>query len=431
MVISHYKLLCLSIFFIYGAFLLSPYFNYIVGEGIYLWHIVIIIFSPVVLFFSFKYFKRNYLVFCYSIFLLFLVVFQLIMDFDKASFIIRSTQFFLSFSLFISIVYFSDKYTGKKKEYFDYLFKSLIKIIVLFALLQFVIRIIDPSLILSEYQNYRTLFGLLKQVSSFFYEPRGLAQFLLVSLFCILFLGLKIKKIWLYLIILTTVLTFSLGAIIVLFVITSLFMLRDIKPIKLVQSSVITIFLFTAFILSPPGEFISKRIQGVADNMGAVPIMVILENSYKLNHVDFYHQYSDQFEKDYGFHGGSETVSIFAEISYFYLTLKNKTFFGSGLVDQSRYVSLNAIVDFFSRFGLVGTLLFIYIFGWNKGVKFSLIIFLIFFSALDGALAKPQVWFLLGVLYYYNSVKKLHFVNLHSLKFQKIKPKNCNTLVTI
>lgn len=411
MVIKYHKLAVLAIFSVYASFLFSPYFNYIVGEGIYFWHIAIILLSPILLLFSFKFFKINYIHFCYLLFFITLIVAQLVVDIDKFSFILRVVQFVLSFLLFISIVYFSEKYSGKQKTFFSRYFKVLLKFVIVFGFIQFIIRIVNPDLILSQYQNYRTLFGGVKQVSSFFYEPRGYAQFLVVTLYCMLFLGLRMSRFWLVAVIISIFLTFSLGAIIVFFVVIALYTLQDISPVQFLKTGLITITLFTLFLFSPPGDFIKSRVLGVFENMESVPVKVVLENSYKLNHVDHYHQYSDQFEKDYGFHGGSETVSIFAEISFLYITLKDNTFFGAGLVDQSRYVSLNAIVDLFTRFGLIGTVLFAYIFGKNHKVRPSLLIFLMFFCALDGALAKPQFWFLLGVLYYYNSLVKDKWIN--------------------
>ncbi|WP_341508667.1 hypothetical protein WAX88_09065 [Photobacterium damselae subsp. damselae] len=325
--------------------------------------------------------------------------------------IINGGQFLFSFFILIISISGYYKYKYHYISMFVKYYKYLFWFVTFFLLYQIIMRTAYMPLSFSEHQNFRKI-GYFYQYSSLFIEPRGMAQFYLISFYVYFFMSRDRLKFIVSII--GVLLTASLGGILTLFVTLIFYSISKFYKftsnklnLKVLLLVLIGIPSLVFFINTSTGDLVLQRLDFIKKNLTGVSISNVLDNAYKLNHVDYYGQNSSEFEKIYGFKGGSSTVSVLSEASYLVHIIKTKPLFGEGSANRSRLLSLNAFVDFVTRLGLILSFIWIYLFYKEFRVTIKkdgliFIMFIILFSSVDGALPKPQFWFLLAVLIIFN-----------------------------
>ena len=393
-----------SVFFVYISFLLSSYFEY-VSESFLLWQAAYVVFFLItVLFFYKKVILDKY----FSLIIAYMLTYQIFTSFFGDS-LTYDTLRFLQFLLTIYFAFFS--FSLADIEYFYLkkivrIYQILTVLIIAVAVYQFFMRPLNMNFTLSDHQRYREV-GAFYSSTSFFYEPRGLAQFLCVALFLGLFTNIFSKsKMMLALITIGIILSFSLGGMVVLCVIYLLYFVNMLNSFRLKWNRLLIIFpllavILTLFINSIAFDNFKKRIDFMFDNFSSLDIGYILNEGYKINHINYYNENHKDLEKVFSIKGGSETVSTVVEASYLWYILRTNFVFGRSPSIKERHVTLNFIVDLISRLGIFGLL----IIALNYVSKFkylpykkSTFFFIIIYSGIDGASAKPQVWFLLSMI---------------------------------
>ncbi len=395
----------------YASYLSSAYFEYIT-ESFYLWQLTYVLFILTILVFDKTFFLQKKVVF----FLAYLLsIYCLSVFLGGTSFSIQSAvrlfQYMFSLIFFLYILFLL-----RDPEYLDLYYKYLskiFKIVVVFIPIQIILRIVYFPASLSDHQYFRSFGNGMHATTSVFYEARGLTQFLIVFLFYFLFVYQGPKKaVGVFCCIIGILSTFSLSGTILLIFLIGLYLLLKIKlfisPKYFVSVVILSITIIGLVSNTHYVQNASNRMVGMYENFKNVKFIVMLENGWKLNHVDHYAQYSDEFIEQYGFHGGSESVSTVAEASYLYQLIKNFDFvLGKSPAVKERYVTLNAIVDTIARIGLVGAIiLLVYV---NKLIRYNryiILIFLSIFFAIDGATPKPQIPFLVGTMVILTHFKK-------------------------
>lgn len=384
------------LYFIFVSFLLSPIVHYVSGP-VYFWHLSSVLVSLFLIF----YLKSIY----FSVFFgrIFLVYFLLMAIFSfffygyTIDIFFKVYQFWFVTTLFFGTLYFNKVSINFQAKFCTWFF-YLEVVVFIFFLIQLVLRIFLPPFSLSDYQNFRIISGFLPQATSFFYEPRGLAQFACTSLYVNLVILNNRYKTTVFLMVIMIFFSFSLGGIITLFFVLAIFFLKRVN--KGNYGSILFIFIpfIILFFFLSQFSIIGDRFASLKDDTFGSFSMTVLENGYKLNHKEYYQQYSSEFESDYDIKSGSSSVSTISEVSWLYITLRDRFFFGYYLVDDLRFVSLNGIIDIVLRYGVIGCVLFFCFFRKLVRLDFSSFLFLFFLMSIDGALSKPLSWFLVSVV---------------------------------
>lgn len=387
-------ILFLSLALIYLTFSFNSYLMYFFGE-FYLWQVFAVINILVILsfYFSSKLFF-NYL----GLFLLLYIIISIFVTFYYSSFgkyidLLRIFQFLSSALILFSAITIIQRDNANSLLFINFADKFLVLLIIT-AIYQLVARQILPDFSFSDFQSFRS-FGWITQATSIYREPRGLVQFATVIFFCALNFKLPVNRVfWLLSSFLLIFFSFSLGGYFTLLIIIFVYSLKGRnKALKILLSSIVLISLMSIpEVNARVIELFSLFSEGALTNM--------FENAYKLNHVGYYSQYSKEFTEIYGFSGNSSVVSVFSEISYLLHVTRTNFLTGFGLGISERYTSLNVFVDIYSRVGLLGLcIIMIYFFRMFKTHRLQIIVFLIFWGAIDGALSKPQIWFPLALIY--------------------------------
>ena len=415
---------------VYASYLFSSYFEYLT-ESFFLWQLSYIIFFSSILAFDNQFLKKK-IVFFFNLYLGLTFVNSIVFHNSgiNPSTLLRFSQYFISLNYLIYILHLNNLEL-KFSILFHRIITLLFKLVIIWLPIQAILRYIYFPLSLSEHQYFRRISKDLYASTSFFYEARGLTQFLIIFLFYFLFLYKgKNRKLGIFLSSLGIIFTFSLSGSLLLIIVFCVFLLKNYKyllKLKTLMFAIVT--LTTVFIFlsnSTYGNNFERRINGMVSNLFHISPVVLLENSWKLNHVDHYAQYSDEFIEKYGFHGGSETVSTVSEISYLYILFKDFNFvLGKGPSIKERYVTLNAIVDIISRIGLIGLILIFFIIkrfsNRNNILIFS---FLVLFCFIDGSTPKPQIPFLIGILITLNNFSQKRYDFFNPSSFQQYSQHN-------
>jgi len=233
---------------------------------------------------------------------------------------------------------------------------------------------------LDQVSRFRTVSGF-RQVTSVFEEPAFYGLYLIGVYF--LMRTLQGKKYWLFFLLLVTQLlqTLSVGAVVGFILTHSFFVLLNKNKSSFsngVRKSfyLLLIFPVVAYFLFKDGYFIT-RIQ---------------------NEVFSSIQYLGSKPKITG-DESSGMLRVINELNTLFYTLGNSPFFGFGFdyTDElDRPMALNGIVEFFTRFGGIGFLLFVmWLSTLYKSNKYKMTIVFVFFviSLIDGAISKIQFWF--------------------------------------
>jgi hypothetical protein len=400
------NILFVSLIFVYLVFSFNSYLMYFLGE-FYLWQVFAVINVLIICFlYASCRLHFNYLgllLVLYIIISFFVTFFY--SSFDRSTDVIRSFQFLSSALILFSSVVIIDRSNKHALSFIRFTDKLLV-LLISAALYQIVMRQVLPGFSFSDFQSFRS-FGWITQATSIYREPRGLVQVATVIFFCALNFKLPINRgFWLISSFFLILFSFSLGGYFTLLVVIFVYSLAgNNKVIK------ILFFLLVLVSLTSIPE-VNARIMELFSLVSNGALMNMVDHAYKLNHVDYYSQYSQEFSDIYGFSGNSSVVSIFSEISYFLHVTKINFLTGFGLGTSERYTSLNLFVDIYSRIGLLGLcFLIVYFFRMFKTHRMQIILFLIFWGAIDGALSKPQVWFPLALIYAsysYSEKKECH-----------------------
>lgn len=402
------NILFLSLIFVYLVFSFNSYLMYFLGE-FYLWQVFAVINMLIICFFYVScrlYFNYLGLLLVLYIITSFFVTF-FYSSFDRSTDVIRSFQFLSSALILFSSVVIIDRSNKHALSFIRFTDKLLIVLIVV-ALYQIVMRQVLPDFSFSDFQSFRS-FGWITQATSIYREPRGLVQVATVIFFCALNFKLPINRgFWLISSFFLILFSFSLGGYFTLLVVIFVYSLGGNNKV----TKILFFLLVLVSLISIPE--VNARVMELFSLVSEGALMNMVENAYKLNHIDYYSQYSQEFSDIYGFSGNSSVVSIFSEISYLLHVTKINFLTGFGLGTSERYTSLNLFVDIYSRIGLLGLcFLIVCFFRMFKTHRMQIILFLIFWGSIDGALSKPQVWFPLALIYAsysYSEKKRVSFV---------------------
>lgn len=382
----------ISLYAILISILASPFLE--IGS-LQLWMIV----PGIVALFNLKYlingFKKNIVISLFFVYtLLTFVIYSVLNSPDlKDSFLkqLLFTSSFLCFFLTLSYQEYFAKHYNKLVNFLN----TVIVVTCLYGIYQSIGRLFDLPFTGNEYLDFRkgSIAGLI-QISSFFKEPALFSQFLLCTFFIHAFV-LEFKYKWvILLIVINVVLTISvsgyisiLGLFFLWVGISAYHFLRGEKiKMKSIYLSILMVVGIVIFLQSELFAYIFERFSAV---------FTYVENS-----------------------DGSSENRTGREMEYTMATI-NSTYALTGFgVNYSkslpeRTLALNAIAEVIIRWGIMG--LFMLVAGflsqitkYNKRNKLLLVVFIMLYVSLDGAIAKPAFWTFLGLVFLFNQLKSIN-----------------------
>jgi len=319
---------------------------------------------------------------------------------DLKVFMLRIGVFFCSFLVFPLIL--SNRYFQTfTKEDLNRFFIFIVFITTTVSFYQIIAQQYDISLAYSGMQSYRN-YGFISQITGCFGEPRFYSIFLIGCLYVILFVRVEKNNAFLLFLILSCLFfTISLGGYIACIIMVSFYLSRGLvtscrinkKIVILLAGCILLVGIFGHSTIDITFNRIGNSLRLIKD----IPFSVWLTEGYELNLIE-----SQQISSNPSLPKGSVVVSLISELSYFSYTLNERPLFGFGITSKVRSMGLNAFVEIIFRWGLVGFGLFLFMFyhrrnhSLKRNVQFSL--FFVLFCTLDGAIAKPLFWLIMGLI---------------------------------
>lgn len=358
----------------------SPILNFYYGFE--LWFIVPI-FSTMI--FSLRvYLYRFGVGWIFALLLIFLSVCSMIISFSVDVFY-RGGVWILGIVTFSFIVL----EISRQREYVIYsAYEFICFLVVFYAFYQYLSQLYGFPFWDREIYRGRTDLHGNYQVTSFFAEPAFLGVFITIAVYFQLFLKNKVNYYLLICLLLCAFFSRSASSLlsISLLMVLYLFIYFQFKYFFFVVVGIVPVTFLYAY------SVVGKVLERLNDEV--------------------FSGFHDIFNYEVISKTSSGSIRVLGEFKYFIYTLVNSPFIGFG-IDYNYYLSnegiertmaLNSIVEIFVRFGFVGLILIFSFFYYEKRnyppksyFAFFLLLFLVSFS--DGAIAKPQYYIPLAMIF--------------------------------
>lgn len=382
----------ISLYAIVISILASPFLEI---ASFQLWMIV----PGIVILFNWKYLikglKKNTILSLFFVYtLLTFVIYSILDSSDLQDSFLKQLLFTSSFLCFFLTLSYQAYFVKNYNKLVNFI-NTIIVATCLYGIYQSVGRLFDLPFTGNEYLDFRkgSIAGLI-QISSFFKEPALFSQFLLCAFFIHAFvLGFKYKWVIL-LIVINVVLTISVSGYIstlglfFLWVGISAYHFLSGEKIKMksIYLSIIMVVGIVIFLQSELFSYIFERFSAV---------FTYVENS-------------DGSAEN---RTGRETEYTMATINSPYALTGFGVNYSKSLPERT--LALNAIAEVIIRWGIIG--LFVLVGGflsqltkYNKRNKLLLVVFIMLYVSLDGAIAKPAFWIFLGLVFLFNQLKSFN-----------------------
>jgi hypothetical protein len=380
---------------------LTPYI-----EGLVLWQFVV----PIIVLLNIKKvwlgIKKNRHIYYFIVYILIhsiitFLYYSLAIDINLKDFILRIGVFFCSFFLYPLILSYTYSRSFTKED-LNKFFGFIVFVTTAVTVYQIIAQQFGVLPVYGVRQGGRA-YGFFLQITSCFGEPRFYSQFLIGCFYIVLFVRMeKNNSFLLFALVSCLFFTVSLGGYIACAIIIGFYLAQGFftSSSRINKKIVMTIagFILLAGVFGH--QAVSTNFVRFTNNFGYIKSMsfsVLLTEARWLNVVN-----ESQMSSNLSISGGSGMVSVIGELSHLSYTLKEHPLFGFGITSKVREMGLNAFVEIIFRWGLAGFGLFLFMFYHNKkyslkrNVQFSL--FFVLFCALDGAIAKPLFWLIMGLI---------------------------------
>lgn len=373
-----------SLYVIIGIIFISPILGYFYSPPLPFWMFAsilgVIIYSKEILIET----KRSGSLLLFILVLLSFGVVEMLKGETQSIF--RFLLFVSSFLLFPGIMGLKNKITFER---YDEIVSKIIVVVCLYAFYQALGNYFGLPLTGKEIYRGRVYAEGVQQITSFFEEPAFLSSFLFSALFISLFILNRIKLS--FIIVVVLILTQSVSGLFSIFILILLFFKErfSLKNLKLIIGTPFLVFLiFIALssilqidIFDKITDRFTNEVLGNFQYLGENPVLFTV--------------------------GTSGGIRVLNEINYFLYVLYERPIagFGIGYDDDSlnRRMALNGFVEFFFRMGLIGLIAFGFLIMNKikniKGKKLILFIYTLVYFTIDGAIAKPQFWFIYSLVF--------------------------------
>ena len=325
--------------------------------------------------------------------------YSLATDINLREFTLRVGVFFSSFLLYPLILSYNYSWSFTKED-LNKFFGFIVFVTTAVTVYQIIAQQFDflPVYWVQTYRNY----AFFSQVTSCFGEPRFYSMFLIGCLYVVLFVRVEKNNAFLLFLMLSCLFfTVALGGYIACIIMITFYLVRGVVIPRRIDKKIVMFLAGCILLVGIFGyravEVNFNRIGNSYKSIEEIPLSVLLTEARWLN----LHE-SQMNASNLLLPGGSAMVSFIGELSYFSYTLRKHPLFGFGITSKVREMGLNAFVEIIFRWGLVGFVLFLFMFyhkrnySLKRNVQFSL--FFVLFCALDGAISKPLFWLIMGLI---------------------------------
>jgi hypothetical protein len=387
-------------YIIFYSILGSSIFPSMNESGFVLYHLISIVFSCIFIKKIYLFLVRNKYFFFFIVYILlhFLIEVLYVDSNLVTAVLIRLLNFLASFSMMVLfIVYFS-----MHREKLDGFVGHFVFGITLFGFYQLIARNLNLPFGLLEHNNFRD-FGSISQATSFFREPRFYGMFTSSFLYFVLFhYKNRYKSMLISLLVLSSLLTLSVTAYLMLSVVIMLYFFRNLSIRTVARGGLLSfIFLFTIMQFEP----VSNRVSLISN----------------IEYADAF-QFIQTKNRGQGF-GACPTnagcATIFGELGSLFEVLGQSPIFGYGarysFGDIYRPMALNGVVEIVLRWGLLGLIMFFGFMLRKRIDRYRLFVFILFFLIGFGNIGQPLFWVLLSLVYIAHSKPILYNKNIREL----------------
>lgn len=312
--------------------------------------------------------------------------------------IFRLGLFILTFLLFLAVENLNFKLYNQvlAQEWWGGI-RWLLIFVCSYGIYQFVARIFNLPFDGSDiYRGRVGIEGNINQVSSFFEEPAFLCLLLVAAFYIILFVNEKIDWLLVSLILITVVLSRSMGGLLSCAILFGIYFLSTIVTISIRGMSrrnilaylSLPLVLFIIYLFFD-GETVIDQISNRLESEVLSSISLIGLDPFEVGNI------------------GSGGLRLINEFNWLLFTLGENPFFGFGISYSEIYVrttALNAIAEIVIRWGIIGLFLIISLIvlekrRYSSRSRLSFWVFLGLYFFMDGAIAKIEFWLPLAIVF--------------------------------